>query len=69
MREANVVPAAKAVAQRPGAERLNLAQFLSATADELGSSISADAFQPSLSWFWILLAVNLGTFALLKFYF
>lgn len=65
--KANVVGAAKAVAQRQGAEQMNLAQFLSATADELASSIGANALQPSLTWLWIVLAVNFGVFAILKF--
>ena len=69
MRKANIVAAAQAVTQRPGAEQLNLAQFLSATADEIGSSVSANALQPSLTWFWILLSLNLGVFGFLKLYY
>lgn len=67
MQKANIVGAAKAVTQRQGAEQMNLAQFLSATADELGSSIGANALQPTLTWLWIVLAVNFGVFAILKF--
>lgn len=66
MRKANIVGAAKAVTQRPGADQMNLAQFLSATADELSSSIGANAFRPSLLGLWIVLSVNLGVFAFLK---
>jgi len=66
MQKAKIVDSAKAVAQRPGAEQMNLAQFLSATADELGASVGELSFRPTLTWFWIVLAVNLGVFTLLK---
>ena len=65
--KSNIVAAAKSVSQQAGSEQLNLAQFLSATTAEIGTSASAQAFQPSLTGFWILLSLNLVAFMILKF--
>jgi hypothetical protein len=64
--KANIVTAAKSVSQQPEADKLNLAQFLSTTAQEVGKSINAQTFQPSITWLWILLTINLSVFTLLK---
>ena len=63
----NIVAASRSVVQQAGAGQLNLAQFVSATTAEICKTASAQAFQPSLTWFWILLSLNLIVFMILKF--
>jgi hypothetical protein len=69
LKKVDVVAVASTVAQREDAKQMNTAEFMRATGDELGKSMDAGLWSPSLTWFWVMLTVNIVVFSAVKYFY